>query len=69
MKTQYLLELDSDPPSWVDGSDGDPGRTCVKERARVFLSKSAAAYEANRLSKLYGRRVRAVAVTPSAASE
>lgn len=53
MKTQYLLELDSDPPSWVDGSDGDPGRTCVKERARVFLSKSAAAYEANRLSKLF----------------
>ena len=56
----YLIELDSLPPSWVDGSDGDPGRTTRKECAKRFKTVRQARDEADRLANLFGRTFRVV---------
>jgi hypothetical protein len=56
----YLLELNSDPPSWVDGSDGDPGRTCRRQQALRFRDRALALRESRRLSACFGRVISVV---------
>ncbi|MEA3642272.1 MAG: hypothetical protein VBE63_20360 [Lamprobacter sp.] len=56
----YLLELNSDPPSWVDGSDGDPGRTCRRQHALRFQDLALALRESDRLSALFDRVISVV---------
>lgn len=33
---QYVIRFDSDPPTWYDGSYGDPGRTTILARAQIY---------------------------------
>lgn len=51
-----LLELNSNPPSWVDGSQGDPGRTTRRECAKRYNYRAAMRAVA-RFRYLYGRNI------------
>ena len=63
--TRYILELDSHPPSWVDGSEGDPGRTTRIDHATRYTERVANA-AARLLRKQYGRRIRVVKIDDEA---
>ena len=63
--THYVLELDSHPPSWVDGSDGDPGRTVCIDRAQRLPTEHLANALAVLLRNQYGRRIRVVKIDDS----
>ena len=58
--TDYVLALDSHPPSYVDGSEGDPGRTVRIERAERFETENLALEVATTLGMQFGRRIRVV---------
>lgn len=56
-KLEYLIRLDSYPPSWVDSSLGDPGRTTQRDEALRFPTLAAAEKAMQRLQEYYPRRM------------
>jgi len=63
--THYVLQLDSHPPSWVDGSEGDPGRTVCPDRAKRYKTEMLANATARLMRNQYERRIRVVKIDDS----
>ena len=56
VRTKYLIRVQANHDCFISDIEGDPGRTLLKENARLFNSKSSAESKKEMYAKLYPNR-------------